>query len=453
METFDLPAAIEQVVREQMAAHHVPGVAVGVVHEGRFFAGAFGVTNLEHPLPVTTDTLFQIGSTSKTVTATALMTLVDEGKVHLDAPIRTCLPGFRLQSEADAAALTPAHLVTHRGGFPGDYFKDTGRGDDAMARYVAKLANSPQLTPAGAVFSYSNAGFYLLGHLVETVAGQPFEQVIEQRIFRPLGMDRSFYFAEQAITHRVAAGHVQTAEGVFVARPWHMPRSGNAGGGIVSSVLDQLRYAAFHLGDGNAPGGRILQPGQVAFMQQPLAEAGSMADAFGVSWMLKRIGGERFVFHGGATNGQLSAFELAPDRSYGCTVLTNADSGRGVRTAVAIACRAHFLGIQPAVLTPPSGLQIDLSQYEGHYEARLNHLDVRVADGVLWLHPSRPPRMQYSPEQTPLPEPPGRVAFFAPDRADCIDEPRLGETVEFLRDRSGAIEWLRWDGRIHRRTG
>ena len=89
----------------------------------------------------------------------------------------TYLPSFRLQSEADAARMTVRDLVTHHTGFVGDYFRDTGRGDDAMARIVAKMANSPQLVPAGSTFSYSNAAFYVLAHIVETVRGEPFEQV------------------------------------------------------------------------------------------------------------------------------------------------------------------------------------------------------------------------------------------------------------------------------------
>ena len=214
-----LPPELAAIAAAEMDRLQVPGLAVAVLHNGQVYADGFGVTNVDHPLPVQPDTLFQIGSTSKTFTATALMQLVEEGLVEREAPLRRYLPAFALQSEDDAARLTIRHLVTHHGGFVGDYFRDTGRGDDALEKIVAKMANSPQLIPAGTAFSYSNAGFYVLGHVLATLRGLPFETVIRERILGPLGMDHSTYFAEEAIVHAVAAGHILTTEGPRVSMP------------------------------------------------------------------------------------------------------------------------------------------------------------------------------------------------------------------------------------------
>ncbi|MEO6397957.1 MAG: serine hydrolase domain-containing protein, partial [Tepidiformaceae bacterium] len=203
-----LPPEVAAIARSEMERRTVPGLAVAVLHDGAVYAEGFGVTNIEHPLPVDADTLFQIGSTSKTFTATALMQLVEEGLLELDAKVRDYLPTFELQSDEDAERLTVRHLVSHHGGFVGDYFRDTGRGDDALGKIVAKMANSPQLLPAGTAFSYSNAGFYVLGQIIATLRGIPFESVIRERIFEPLGMAHSTYFAEEAIVHAVAAGHI-----------------------------------------------------------------------------------------------------------------------------------------------------------------------------------------------------------------------------------------------------
>ena len=266
MEIRPLPDPLIRYAEAEIARLQVPGAAAAVLHEGVIYAGGVGITNVEHPLPVTAETLFQIGSTSKTFTATALMALVEAGRVDLDAPVRAYLPWFALQSEDDAARLTVRDLATHHAGYVGDYFKDTGRGDDAIGAIVRKMANSPQLVPAGYTFSYSNAAFYVLGHIVETVHGRPFEQVIRDTIFEPLGMDRSFYFPEEAITHRVAAGHIVTTDGPKVARPWNTPRSIAPGGGVTSNVIDQARYAALHLG--LAPEANVLRRGTVAAMQQ-----------------------------------------------------------------------------------------------------------------------------------------------------------------------------------------
>src|SRR5258708_3816322 len=151
-----LPPAVAEAAVAAAALEEVPGVAIGVLHRGQAHVFTQGVTSVVDPLPVTPETLFLIGSTSKTFTATALMQLVEEGRIDLEATVRTYLPDFRLQSEPDAAAVTVRHLVTHHGGWVGDYFRDCGRGDDALARIVAKMTNSPQLVPAGYTYCYSN---------------------------------------------------------------------------------------------------------------------------------------------------------------------------------------------------------------------------------------------------------------------------------------------------------
>ncbi len=450
MDIRALPGSIIAFAEAELARLQVPGAAIGVLHGGAMHVAGVGVTSVEHPLAVTPETLFQIGSTSKTFTATALMQLVEGGQVDLDATVRTYLPWFALQSEADAARVTVRELATHHGGFVGDYFKDTGRGDDAIGAIVRKMANSPQLVPAGSTFSYSNAGFYVLGHIVETIFGRPFERVVRERIFEPLGMDRSFYFPEECITHRAAAGHIVTLDGPKVARPWHTPRSIAPGGGITSNVIDQLRYAAFHLGV--APAHEVLRPGSVAFMRQAQRPAGSMCESIGVSWMLDDAGGgHRLVKHGGATNGHLSAFELVPEAGFAVTVLTNSDTGREARQTIADRCQEHFLGFGkpgPVALEDFTG---DLAGYAGVYQSVLARLEVRASGSGLVVTDTTPERGFAETRHRPIPLPPAHLAFTGPDTTAVLDGPRRGERAEFLRGADGAVEWMRWDGRIARR--
>ncbi len=445
-----LPPELAPLIEAEMRRLQVPGASIGVLFEGHAYAASFGVTNVDHPLPVTDTTLFQIGSTSKTFTATALMQLVEQGAISLDATVRTYLPDFRLASEEDAARLTVKHLVTHHGGFEGDYFAGdrNARGDDALALFVAAMGATRQLTPAGHTFSYSNAGLYVLGRIIEVVTGQPFERVIRKRIFEPLAMHDSTYFPEYALPHRVAAGHIVTADGPMVARPWHVPRAIAPGGGIISNVAEQLVYAAFHLGDGStADGARLLDPGTMAFMQRPQAFAGSMCESIGVTWMLSETGGAHFVFHGGATNGQLSSFELVPARGFAVTALTNSDSGRGLRPFVSELMRQYFLGITPPNPRPAPLETAALAEYAGRYEQTNAHLRVSASERELVIDESSP--VLRAPE--PLPLPPVRAVPVAPDRVAILAGDRRGETVEFLRNSAGRIEWMRWDGRISRR--
>lgn len=158
---------------DQIEEQQVPGLAVGVFFEGQFQIAGFGVTRVENPLAVKENTLFQIGSITKTFTATLAMRLVEQGKLDLGTPIRTYLPDFRLKDEAVATRVTFRHLFLHQGGWEGDHFADFGFGDGALARYVASMVELPQVLPLGQAFSYNNAGFSLSGRVIEAVTRRP----------------------------------------------------------------------------------------------------------------------------------------------------------------------------------------------------------------------------------------------------------------------------------------
>ena len=454
MPHLPLPAGLDAFVADEMRRLDVPGVAAAAVHGDTVYAQGFGVTNVDYPVPVTEDTPFQIGSTSKTFTATALMQEMEKGTIEAGDLVRRHLPGFRLQSEDDAARLTIRHLFTHHGGWVGDFFRDTGRGEQALERLVAKMANSPQIVPAGHAFTYNNAGFYVLGRVLEVVTGMVYEDLIRERIFRPLGMDRSFFFPEDVINLGPAAGHIRTASGAKVAMPYHMSRATMPGGGIISSALDQARYIAFHLGDGTAPGGeRILGKASLLRMREPHAEAGSMCDSIGVSWMLEDLEtAQPTIKHGGATNGHLSSFELVPSEGFGVTVLTNCDSGRELRDTVAAKLRQELIGPRPEVSREPIEAT-NLGEYAGRYEQRLADIVVSVRDGALQVESRTPQRILDARPLSSAGDPPVRVAFYAPDRAVITEPPRAGERCEFLRDDAGQVAFLRWDGRLSPRVG
>lgn len=132
-------------INKDMKRLRVPGVAVGVWHKGKEYTAGFGVTSIENPLPVTPDTLFQIGSISKTFTATLLMQLAEQGKVDLDTPVKKYIKDLKLQDKNVEKQVTTHHLLTHMGGWVGDYFNDFGNGDDALDRMVKDIAKLPQI--------------------------------------------------------------------------------------------------------------------------------------------------------------------------------------------------------------------------------------------------------------------------------------------------------------------
>jgi CubicO group peptidase (beta-lactamase class C family) len=438
-------------VKAAMARLRVPGVAVGILHEGRDHLAGFGVTSVEHPQVVDGDTLFQIGSTTKTVTGTALMRLVNAGRFDLDAPVRRYLPEFRVADPATSAQVTLRHLVTHTSGWVGDFFDGTGFGDDALTRMIVRLADRPQLTPVGTTWAYNNAGFYIAGRLIEIATGLTYEDAVDEMICRPLGMTMSGFNPWHAITHKVAVGHFASHGEPRVAHPWWLERAANPVGGMISTARDQLRYARFHLGDGSAPDStRLLTRDAMRSMQTAHAPA-ELGGAWGLTWGLGQVGGTRTVRHGGATNGQLSAFLMVPERGFAITVLTNADIGSLLHDEVVRLGLKTYLGLENPDPAPIAVDAATLNEYVGTYEGALQDIELRRTDGGLTVHVTFKggfPRQDSPPRPAPAPMP---AAIIGPDRFAILEGQMKGRQGEFLRDAGGAIVWLR-SSRLHRRV-
>lgn len=445
-------ARLDRFVKTEMKRLGVPGAAVGILHRRGRHVNGYGVTNVDHPLPVDPDTLFQIGSTTKTYTATAMMRLVEAGKVDLNVPIRRYLPTLRLRNKEAERKVTLMHVFTHTGGWLGDLFEDHGRGADALAKVVDRIARAKHLTPLGQVWSYNNSGFYIAGRVIERITKQSYEDAIRELLFEPLELERSFWFAEEVLPFRVAVGHVTNRGKATVARPWALSRTSNPAGGIISDVGDQLLWAEFHMGDGKSRSGkRVLRKSSLKFMQSPHAPAGTMADSVGISWLLSKVDGHQLVAHGGTTNGQLSAFVMVPERGFAVTVLTNSTTGGQLHRAVVNWALENYLGIkrpEPKKMKVPHDRLLD---YVGSYRVESSGQEFQVearAGGLVVRLPAAPAR---NGKRAPAP-PPVSMFFFDEDKAVATNGYFKGTRAEFLRSPRGKITWMRFGGRIHRRV-
>ena len=426
-----------------MEEHSVPGVSLGIVFEGDQETASLGVSSIENPLDVTPETLFQIGSITKTFAASAIMRLVEADKVALDESVRTYLPDFRLADEDAASRATVRHLLTHTAGWLGDYFESFGWGDDALARMVGALAEQPQLTPLGEVWSYNNSAFYIAGRVIETVTGQTFEAAARELVFEPLGLEHAYYFMDDVITRRFVVGHERDEDGATnVARPWAIGRSAHAAGGIVTSVLDLLRYARFWI-----EGGDFLSPESVEEMTRPQVEVGGNIDAVGLAWMLLSVEDVRLIAHGGGTKGQISWLAIAPDRGFALAILTNHNYGGVLTDRVAEAAYEAYLGIRVPELEP---VELDPVPYLGRYEARM--ADVELVQGEDGLELRYIPKGGFpTPDTPPMPPPPpASVRFASEDELFAVDDLWKGERIRVLRDPDGQIAWLRAGGRVYK---
>jgi CubicO group peptidase (beta-lactamase class C family) len=428
----------------------VPGAAVGLVWRGQEDVVTTGVASTASGAAVTPDTLFMVGSTTKTVTATALLSLVDAGRLDLDAPVLDHLPDLVLADPGATGALTLRHLLTHTGGFEGDVEDDDLWGPSALADCIATYASLPQHAAPGAAFSYSNAGLRLAGRLLEVAAGTSYEQAVHDLALAPLGMTESFFLPWEVWSRPHAVGHVVDEDGgATVAHTWGMGRSAAPEGGLVSSVADQVRFARYHL-DGSCPGPAPLAERTRLAMQAEQLPAAPPFDAVGLPWLLVDTHGERAVTHGGNIAGvQLSSLLLLPGHGLAVTTLTNAAPGRQLGVEVADWCLENLAGLTAAPpLESSRAPEHVLEAYAGRYDSGVWGMDVEVVDGglVASFTFNSPP----TAEEAVLP-PPQRMELCAPDAVVRPAAP--GEVFgRFQRDTGGAVVRLLCQGRaLHRR--
>src|SRR5439155_7240273 len=199
--------ALVSLTEAKMKELGVPGVALGIVNSGVASMRGLGITNVEDPLPVTEHTVFPIASISKTFATTAIMRLVEQGKIDLKAPVRTYIPEFRVRDEAVSRDVTVWHLLTHLGGWEGQV-GGPDRGTETLKNFIGTITDLMQVAPPGAAWSYNNAGFSIAGRIIEVVTGTPINRAIRDLVFQPLGLEHAGTTAGEFIVQRFAAGHL-----------------------------------------------------------------------------------------------------------------------------------------------------------------------------------------------------------------------------------------------------
>lgn len=439
---------ITKKIVSEMKRLEVPGVAIGIYQKGKEFTAGFGITSAEHPLPVTPDTLFQTGSISKTFTGTLLMMLAERGKVNLDVPVRRYIKDFKLSNENVARKVTVRHLLTHMGGWVGDYFNEFGNGDDALDRMVKDIASLPQIQPLGKIWSYNNTGFNVASRIIEIVTRKTYEQAAQEMLFSPLGLDMSFFYPSDILfTHRFVVGHQKVKGKVQVARPWAIGRAGNGVGGVVSTVCDLLKYARFHMSSGKK---NVISGKSLRAMRAPQADAGPRG-MMGITWFIRDTGKFKVYAHGGATHGQQAYLFYIPEKDFACAILTNSDDGGIITAGLFGLILETYFNIELKSPNPIEVASKELTQYVGRYKIGTECFDIKVRGKYLMYH-HIPLGGFPTPDTPPGPAmPPMRFQFYEKDKVVGLDEPYKGALGDILRDEKGRVEYFRVGGRAHKR--
>jgi hypothetical protein len=273
---------------------------------------------------------------------------------------------------------------------------------------------------------------------------------VQELVFEPLGMHMSAFFPdERIITGRYAVGHDLIKKRVRIARPWIMPRAEDPAGGVLATAHDLLAFARFHMGDGTVDGVRILKTASLRKMQKPGVRTSDLY-RMGLSWFLSELGGLKVVSHGGATNGQQSGLWFIPEAQFALTWLTNS-SETNTDNLLEAALKIYF----DLSIAKPKALELaseNVQEFLGRYENIEMVLTLAAKKGKLRLsfeHKGGFP----TPDSPPMPVPdPIRIGFYGEDKFIVLKGAMSGERGEFLRSVDGSLEWLRFGGRIHRKS-
>jgi len=381
---------LEAWLDSQLAYRGWPGLSIGILHDQELiWARGFGQASLERAEAATPDTLYRIASITKLFTSTAIMQLRDAGKLRLDDRLTDHLGWFKIgQSHPDAPPITIEHLLTHTAGLPRElgfpYWTDSNfpTAEDARRR----LPEQSTALPTETSWKYSNLGLALAGEVVATVAGQPFDQYVSERVLKPLGMARTFVTTPPKDAPGLATGYTRRlptgarTETPFTDGRWITPAAN-----MTTSVTDLARFAMLQFRDGAAGGAQILRGSTLREMHRPHWVEPDWVAGWGLGFRLMREGGRTLVGHGGRLRGYRTQLQLCPAERIGVIVMINAEDGE----PLVIASR-FFEWVAPAIAratAPPTkdGLPAGWERYVGKYRSPGADTQVLVLDGALVL--------------------------------------------------------------------
>ena len=428
-----------------MDRHSVPGAVIGIsTDQGREIV-SLGVTALDTEFPTRPDTLFQIGSITKPMTATLLVALCESGELDLDEPILSYLPDFQLASQSAAESITLRHLLSHQAGFWGDWFDDFGLADDAIFRFVAEYHRLPQLFAPGSMWAYNNCGYILSGLVAAIVTGDTFEASLKATVFDPLGMDHSVLSAAEAIAYPVAVGHTNDPRdgSARIARQFLRPRARNPAGGVLASIEDVLAFAEFHLGTSDGP----LSDAARLAMQHRLVRTFETDTYWGLGFAIEEIGGRSVVGHGGATNGFRAQLAMVPDAGFAVAVLTNSDSGDRFTKEIVDQVLDQRLGIRrvdhPSIDLPTERADDFAGTFRQPYATiRITRQNASLAGRVMTHSP-------YSENPEPIQGEPFELDYIGDERFVARDGEFAGFQLKYWTHEDGTVRFLQTGGRLY----
>ncbi|HEY2414485.1 MAG TPA: serine hydrolase domain-containing protein [Pirellulaceae bacterium] len=336
--TLSLPAAepdfsrLETTALAEMQATNTPGAAIGIVRDGQLvWKKGLGLANVETNQPVDHEMLFRLGSTTKMFTAAAVVSLAEEGKIELNEPIGKVVPKLH----PAIAALTPHQLLTHTAGLTDESVMSGRHDDDALAAYARTMDQTWLFTEPGSIHSYANPGYWLAGLVCEQRDGHPYADMMDRRLFRPLGMARTTLRPTLAMTWPLALGHEIRGGKPAIVRPQADNAATWPAGQMYSSVSDLARFTTALMDRGRLDGKPVLSPKAITALTSPHVPRPGDDEHYGYGLSVGQDRGVLIWQHGGSRTGYGSTIRMAPQQKTALIILTNRSGSSLPKTAIA----------------------------------------------------------------------------------------------------------------------
>jgi CubicO group peptidase (beta-lactamase class C family)/D-alanyl-D-alanine dipeptidase len=387
-ELVDAVQSLERWITTEVDAKALPALSIALVDDQRIiWARGFGFADPERKIPASAGTVYRVGSVSKLITDLAVMQLVEQRRLDLDAPVTRYLPEFSPRNPFETP-ITLRMLMSHRSGLVreppvGHYFDPS---PPTLAVVVQSLNTTTLVNKPGTHTKYSNAGIAVVGLVVERLRGEPFPETVRRTLLDPLGMPRSSFEPGSELAKDLALGAMWTYDGQNITNPTFLLGTGPAGN-LVSTVNDLGHFLSALFAEGKGPRGSIVRPETLRSMLEPQDQS-----SFGLGFALGTIDGRRRIGHSGAVYGFATELAALPDEKLGVVAITSKDCANGILRHIADTAFQQLLAARqgrplPALETTKPVPADMARRLEGRYTNRSNSVELVARLGKLFLAP------------------------------------------------------------------
>ena len=451
----DLQAYAEAAIKE----HDIPALSLAIWHKGKLHKAAAGILNINTGVEATTDSIFQIGSITKVMTASLVMRLVDQGKVDLDLPVKHYLRDFQLADAKAAAKITVRQLLNHTNGIAGDYFPDDeGHSGNLIARFVDRCSLLPVIHPIGKMHSYSNSAFGIAGRLIEVVSGKSWCQAMNEDLFQPLGMTQAIADPKDMIRYRVAVGHALGHENAWEIPDKNYLTLGQApcGSTTAMTAADVITFARAHISQetNKQNNQQWLSAGAISAMQTATFEKPQLSDISksfaGLGWAIKHYAKPALTVlsHSGAVCGSKSMLQIIPKLDIAFAVLINGHHASAISSITQdhLQALAGINNREPQISAANADLARD-TLVTGFYQSFDSDIQVRIESDRLYA--------QVTYNHDPIPSAKIQLTHLDGLRYAVFDKSGSARSTNLIflnEDQAGRPQYLYMGSRLATRT-